>query len=72
MKKIVEPKKTPAVPRFKQGAGVASWKLAAALIIGLLLGIGGGIAKSNVKVHQALSDYELGLDVQTPAADSEG
>lgn len=64
-KKIEHAQKATA-PRFKQGAGTESWKLATALILALALGIGGAIAMSNTKSKPALTDYELGIEVVAP------
>ncbi|MCA9449155.1 MAG: hypothetical protein KC931_18700, partial [Candidatus Omnitrophica bacterium] len=66
MKKKAKVQKVQATPRFKQGTGVASWKLAAAVVLALAVGVGGGIAMNHAKKKPTLSDYELGLEAETP------
>ncbi len=72
MKKEKKTQNTNQVPRFKQGAGTDSWKLAAALILALAVGIGGGIAMDQSKQKPKLSDHELGLEIEQPTQDAEG
>jgi ABC-type nitrate/sulfonate/bicarbonate transport system permease component len=72
MKKIKKTQNTTQEPRFKQGAGTSSWKLALALALALALGIGGGIAMSQNKTKPALTDFQLGIPVTAPAQGAEG
>jgi len=60
------------LPRFKHGTGIASWKLAAALVLALAVGIGGGIAMDQSKQKPKMSDHELGLEIDQPTQDVEG
>jgi len=68
-KKVLDNK---PMPRFKHGTGVDSWKLAAALVLALALGIGGGIAMSQHKVRPVLTDHLLGIQVDPPSQNAAG
>ena len=42
------------------------------VVLALAVGVGGGIAMNHAKKKPTLSDYELGLEAETPAHDAQG
>ena len=72
IKKEKKTEKTHAVPRFRQGAGTNSWKLAVALVIALAVGVGGGILVNNTKQRPKLTDYQLGIEMEHSSQSAQG